>query len=304
MSRRSTYWRVVFLAVFFSTAGFGAIIFSRRPSNTRVWAADQAKTPEIVMADSLARIANVRNFHYRTETDFDPDYEKRTYNLNRVESVWLVLTPFSRAWRGPAHSFVTFGFSDSTYLAVSIEARREANESYGLLKGLGRNFELIYVIGEENDLIGKRAAFGDFDVYLYPIKAPPERIRAMLVDMLNRAESLNLRPEFYNTANNNCTSNLIRHVNTVSPGRIPAGLKLLVPGYADDVAQSLGLIDSTVPLATNRAKYRINELARGATGRPDFSRLIRAGRQETHSALPQPTVSAVSWISTRPSEDE
>ncbi len=276
MSRQATFWRVVFLAVFFSIAGFGAIVFSRRPSNTRAWAPDQARLPEIVTDDSLVRIANFRSFGYRTESDFDPQYETRTYNLNRVESVWLVLTPFSRAWRGPAHSFVTFGFSDSTYLAISIEARREATESYGLLKGLGRNFELIYVIGAESDLIGKRAAFGDFDVYLYPITAAPSKIRAMLVDMLARAESLNARPEFYNTATNNCTSNLVRHVNQVSPGRIPTGIKLLVPGYADDVAQSFGLIDSTVPLAQSRAKYRINELARAAAGRPDFSRLIRA----------------------------
>ena len=278
MSRRSTYWRIVFLAVFFSVAGFGAIIFSRRPSNTRAWAADHANLPEIVIQDSLARIANVRNFGYRTETDFDPNYETRTYNLNRVESVWLVLTPFSRAWRGPAHSFVTFGFSDSTYLAISIEARREVNESYGLLRGLGRNFELIYVIGEESDLIGKRAAFGNFDVYLYPIRATPDRIRALLVDMLNRAESLNAEPEFYNTATNNCTSNLVRHVNTVSPGRIPAGIKLLVPGYVDDVAQALGLIDPTVPLAQSRGRYRINDLARAAAGQSDFSRRIRAAQ--------------------------
>ena len=55
MSRQSTYWRVVFLVVFFSTAGFGAIIFSRRPSNPRAWAADQAKLPEIVRTDSQSR---------------------------------------------------------------------------------------------------------------------------------------------------------------------------------------------------------------------------------------------------------
>ena len=225
----------------------------------------------------MVRIANVRAFRYRTETDFDPIYETRTYNLNQVESVWLVLTPFSRAWRGPAHSFVTFGFRDSTYLAISIEARREVRESNGLQKGQGRNFEQIYVVGEESDLIGKRA-FGDFDVYLYPITATPDRIRAVLADMLARAESLNSRPEFYHTANNNCTSNLVRHVNAVSPGRIPAGIKLLVPGYADDVAQSLGLIDRTVPLAENRARYRINESARAAMGRPNFSSLIRAAQ--------------------------
>ena len=263
------------LGLFCSIVGFGAIVGSRHPSNQRPWAADHARLAEIVESDSLVRIANVRDFHYRTETDADPRYETRTINLNRVTSAWLVLTPFSKAFRGAAHSFVSFGFADSSYLAISIEARREQGETYGLLKGLGRNFELIYVLGEERDLIGKRAAFGGFDVYLYPIRTTPDRARAMLVDMLGRADRLSRQPEFYNTISNNCTSNLVRHVNRIVPGRIPMGLKLLLPGYADDVARSLGLIDSTMTLDQVRARYRINDLARRYLDSNDFSRHIR-----------------------------
>lgn len=263
------------LALFCAIVGFGAIIGSRHPSNQRPWAPDHARLAEIVASDSLVRIGNLRNFHYRTETDADPDYETRTFNLNQVRSAWLVLTPFSKAFRGAAHSFVSFGFADSTWLAISIEARREVGETYGLLPGLGRNFELIYVLGEERDLIGKRAAFGDYDVYLYPIRTTPERARAMLVDMLNRADGLARRPEFYNTLTNNCTSNLVRHVNRVVPGRIPMGIKLLLPGYADEVARSLGLIDSTMSIEQARTRYRINDQARRYLNAPDFSERIR-----------------------------
>lgn len=265
------------LTLFCAVVGFGVIIGSRRPSSTRPWASDHARMPEIIFADSAVRIANVRNFRYRSATDVDERYETRTVHLDRLESVWFVLTPFSTSWRGPAHSFVSFGFSDSTYLAISIEARREVDETYGVLKGVGRNYELIYVIGDEADLIGKRAGLGEFDVYLYPIRTTPERARAVLVDMLQRAERLRRVPEFYHTVANSCTSNLVHHVNAIVPDRIPGGLKLIFPGYADDVARQLGLIDSTLTIEAARQRYRINALAREAFGRPDFSHQIRRG---------------------------
>ncbi len=262
------------------TLSFGSIVTmlaTKHPSNDRVWAADHARLPRISVTDSIVRIEDVRNFRYRDETHFTPGYETRNYNLNRLRSVWFVLTPFSTAWRGPAHSFVSFGFDDSSFVAISIEARREVTEEYGLLKGLGRNYELIYVAADERDLIGKRAAFGGFDVYLYPVRAPAEKIRAMFLGMLDRAERLRTRPEFYNTISNNCTSNLVTHVNQVTAGRIPLGLKLLFPGYADDVAQGLGLLPQASPLDLLRRRYRINDLARQFAGAPDFSLRIRQG---------------------------
>jgi hypothetical protein len=275
---RFTFWRIILLSTWCAIAGFATIILSRRPSATRTWAPDHQRAPEIVFSDSLVRIGNFRSFRYRSETDFDPIYQSRTVHLDRLTSVALVLTPFSTAWRGPAHSFVTFAFSDSTFVAISIEARREVDESYGLLKGLGRNYELIYVIGDESDLIGRRAAFGEFDVYLYPIRTTPERARAVFVDMLRRADRLRTTPEFYNTAGNNCTSNLVRHVNRVVPSRIPAGLKLLLPGYADEVATELGLIDATLSVDEARVRFKINAAARDHLHDPDFSFQIRGNQ--------------------------
>ena len=154
---------------------------------------------------------------------FTPAYDDRAYDLDKLESVWFIVTPFSTHWRGPAHTFVSFGFSDSQYVAISVEARREPGESYGPLTGLFKQFELIYVIGDERDLIGSRAAYGGYDVYLYPIRTTRERIRALFLEMLARSNALATQPEFYNTLTNNCTSNVVDHVNHIAPRRVPRG---------------------------------------------------------------------------------
>lgn len=273
--RSGTFWRFLALTLFLSLGGFGSVIIARRPSNDRAWAPDHARTPEVVFSDSLVRIANVRDFRYSETDSVVRRWDARTYDLSALDRVWLVLTPFSSAWRGPAHSFVTFGFGDSVYVSVSVEARREVGEEYGLLRGMGRNFELIYVVGDERDVIGKRA-LESFDIYLYPIQATPDRIRAVFVDLLQRADRLGAEPEFYHTLANNCTSNLVASVNRVAPGRIPGGLKLLLPGYADEVARSLGLIDPALPIDEARTRYRINDAARAGLGAGDFSRRIRS----------------------------
>jgi hypothetical protein len=275
--RCGTFWRILALTFFLSLGGFGSVILARRASDDRDWAADHARAPDVAFSDSLVRVAQVRNFRYVGADSVVPRWETRTFDLSALDRVWLLLTPFSTAWRGPAHSFVTFGFRDSTFVSVSVEARRERSEEYGILRGLGRNFELIYVVGDEQDLIGRRAARQEGEVLLYPIRATPERIRAVFLDLLQRADRLRAEPEFYNTLANNCTSNLVASVNRVAPGRIPSGLKLLLPGYADEVARSLGLIDPALSIDEARARYRIDDAARAALGREDFSQRIRAG---------------------------
>jgi hypothetical protein len=112
-----------------------------------------------VRGDSVY-VSRVRNFSYTAEEVFTAAYDDRRYDLNKLETVWFIVTPFSTHWRGPAHTFVSFGFSDSQYVAISVEARREPGETYGPLTGLFRRFELIYVVGDERDLIGSRAVYG------------------------------------------------------------------------------------------------------------------------------------------------
>jgi hypothetical protein len=170
---------------------------------------------------------------------------------------------------------VSFGFDDGRYLAISVEARRETGETYGIVKGLLRRFELMYVVGDEQDLIGRRVVVDSAEVYLYPIRAARQDVRAMFTQMLERANAIYRQPEWYNSLTNNCTMNLVRHVNRIAPGRIPTSWRLVLPGYSDQVAHRLGLIDSTLSLAEARARFRITDKARAALGAEAFSRRIR-----------------------------
>lgn len=257
---------------------------SIRPSNDRAWSVDQSRLPSAMIDGSTAHVRNVRDFRYASATQFTPAWSDRTYDLDKLESVWFILVPFSREWRGPAHTFVSFGFSDSQYVAISVEARREQGETYSVARGLLKRYEVMYVIGDERDLIARRAVHEGDPTYVFPVTASRERMRQMFVEMLERATTLAVHPEFYNTATNNCTSNLVEHVNRVAPGRIPATWKTVVPGYSDDVASSLGLIDSTTSLDRVRQRYLVNERARAFADSASFSLRIRGFGLDTGGA--------------------
>jgi len=246
-----------------------------QPRADRTWAAQHAIMAHAdVRGDSLHN-HQMRNFTYTSEEQFTPAYDDRDYDLSKLETVWFIVTPFSKTWRGPAHTFVSFGFSDSQYVAISVEARREPTETYSALTGLFNQFEVIYVVGDERDLIGSRAVYGGYDVYVYPIRTTPARARTLFTEMLTRSNALATKPEFYNTLTNNCTSNIVDHVNRIVPRAVPHGIRTILPGYADGVAYSLGLIDNSISLDEARRRFRVNVQARRYATSPEFSRRIR-----------------------------
>lgn len=247
---------------------------SLRPSNDRDWMPNLAFMPYAEFHDSLVLIHDVRNTVYTTATDYTPVHDDRTYDLRRLESVWFIVEPFSN-WGGAAHTFLSFGFQGPEYVTISVEARKERGETYHFLKGLLRQYELMYVVADERDAIGLRANHRGDDVYLYPIQAPPQRARELFIAMLERANRLREQPEFYNTLLQNCTNTIVQHVNTLVPGQIPFSYKVLLPGYSDEVAYELGLIDTDLSYERIREHHRINEVAARYADDPDFSIRIR-----------------------------
>ena len=255
--------------------GYLLLIVVLRPSAARDWSPDQERTATAVFSGESVRIQNVRNARYRSTEDFDVRWEQRSYDLRRLDSVWFVVEPFSD-WRGPAHTFLSFGFSDGEYVAISVEIRKEKGESFSPLRGLLRQFELAYIVGDERDLIGLRANHRHDEVYLYPMRTSTERMRSLFVSMLERANQLAQHPEFYNTLVNTCTSNIVRHINIIAPGRIPFSYKTLLPAHADDLAFDLGLIDTALPRDQFRAAHQINDLALLHADSALFSSAIRS----------------------------
>ncbi len=274
-SRRHPIRRTLLLLAAVAFVGYLLLTLLLRPSNDRDWATDQQRLATAEFAADTVQVRNVRNAHYRSTSDFDVHWEDRRYDLRRLESVWYIVEPFA-SWRGPAHTFLSFGFGSGEYIAISVEIRKQRDESFSPWRGLLRQYELTYIVGDERDLIGLRANHRNDDVYLYPMRATPDAARALFVAMLERANVLAVHPEFYNTLGNNCTSNIIDHVNLIAPEPIRFSHKTMLPAYSDDLAFDLGLIDTDLPREQFRAAFRINDLALAHADSADFSEAIRA----------------------------
>ncbi len=246
-------------------------------SNTRDWTPDVARTARATFDGNRVTIENVRNFNYRSETDYDPRWETRTYDLDRIRGVDLFLS----FW-GPteiAHTIVSWDFDDGQHLAISIETRKEKGESYSALRGFFRQYELYYVVADERDLVGLRTNYRGEQVYLYRIRVPPAQARALLVDYLDEVNHLADHPEWYNALTQNCTTTIRGHAQNVGAG-YRLDWRLLANGHLDELLYERGQIDTSLPFADLRALSNITEKAKAADDSPDFSTRIRQGLPE------------------------
>lgn len=255
-------------------AVFVVLHFVRRPSTNHNWSPDQRVLASAELDGPLIHVHNIRLCTYRTTDDFTCSYYDKTFDLKQLDSLWFVVEPFGQS-KGVAHTFVSFGFGERDFVAISVEIRKEKGETYSPLCGLLREYELMYVVGDERDLIKLRTNYRHDQVYLYPIRTTRERMQRMFIDMLTRANKLRAEPEFYNTLTSTCTTNIVRHVNTIVPGRVPFSLAILLPGYSDRLAYRIGLIDTDLPFDAMREKYHINERAERYADDPQFSARIR-----------------------------
>jgi hypothetical protein len=244
------------------------------PRNDREWTQDQERLVTAAIDGDRLVVRNVRNFRWRSLTDYEASWEDRTYDLARLVRVWFVLVPFHDQDE-VAHTFLSFEFEDGGFLAVSPEIRKERGESFSAAGGLFRNYELFYTVGDERDLVKIRTDFFGDEVFVYPIKSTKEGARLALVDIAARLNSLAANPEFYDALTNSCASNVARHANAVVPGQIPTSWRVTLPGWSDELALELGLIDFEGTLADARATFKANDRAAAAGDSPDFSAKIR-----------------------------
>ena len=251
-------------------------------SNERDWQPEVAVTPNAEITGDLVTIHGVRNFDYRTETDFTPRWETRTYDLRKLDSADVIASYW--AGKAIAHVMLSFGFDEGKdYLAVSIETRKEKGESYSNLAGFFRNYELYYVVADERDVIRVRTTYRQpqEDVYIYRVKGPVENVRRVFLDYLKSINELHDRAAFYNTLTTNCTTSILFHTR-MNPESPPLSWKILLSGYVPEYLYRLGRLDTTKPFPELEKLSQVNARAHAADQDPAFSQRIREG-------LPKPT---------------
>lgn len=268
--------RVVLAVVAAVSVAAAVYAVAGRPSNERDWEPNEAVLATAELIGDSVIIRNVRNTTYRSSEDYTPAYYDAQFDVKDLRRVWFSVVPFT-ASSPMAHTFLSFEFAGPRFVAISVEARKQRGESYGPVKGMFRRYELMYVIADERDVIGVRATHRGDELYLYPVRTSPERARALFLGMLQQANELAQRPRFYHTLLANCTSTIRRHVNTLVPGRVPFTYRWILPGYTDELAYDLGLLDTDRPRDALRSRYAVGAAARAAAGSADFSVAIRRG---------------------------
>jgi hypothetical protein len=245
-------------------------------SNDRDWQTEVKVTPYATVAGDLVTIHGVRNFEYRTEIDFIPRWETRTYDLRNLDSVDLVAVYW--AGKAIAHIMVSFGFGGRDFVTMSIETRKERSESYSALAGFFKQYELVYVVGDERDLIGVRTTHRQpqEDVYVYRVRAPRVNIRRSFLDYVKTMNDMREYPQFYNTLTTNCTTGVRMH-SRVNPEAPPWSWKIMLSGYVPDRLYELDRLDTSRPFPELERLSRVNPRAHAAGQDPAFSQRIREG---------------------------
>ena len=254
------------------------------PSNDRDWKAEAAVLPYVTFSNDEFTVHNIRNFSYRTETEFTPAYYDRTFDVREFECLDVIAS----YWAGPdiAHIFLSFGFSGDKHFAVSIERRDERGEGYSTVKGLFRQYELMYVVADERNATRLRTNVHrdpPEDVYLFTVQGRIDNARRLLLEYLRKINELHERPEFYNALATNCTSNIWLHAR-VNPGRAPYSWKILLSGHVPEYLYQLGRLDTRLPFPNCNAAVRSTPPPRRRRcGR--FSRRIRVGPRRAGQTL-------------------
>jgi hypothetical protein len=242
-------------------------------SHDRGWRPEVAVMPRAFIDGDRVRITGVRNFDYRSRNEFTVRWEEREVLLSHLTGIDFYVSYWSE---GPiGHTFLSFTFDNAPPLSISIETRPEVGEGFDPIASLFKQFELIYVVGDERDLVGVRTNHRREAVFLYRLNTAPDAARRLLMIYLERINELADRPEFYHLLSNSCTINIVRYANAAGrAGRLD--IRHFLNGLFDSYLYYSGRMDTTLPFDELRRRSRINAVAEAADGAPDFSQRIRA----------------------------
>ena len=244
-------------------------------SNNRDWADEVAHIVAGVVNGPEVTLANVRNFDWRSPTDYTVRWENRTYDLDKLASADLLLS----YWSGPAiaHTLVSFGFDDGQFVTFSVEIRKERTESFSEIGGFFKQFEMSVIAADERDIVRVRTHIRKEDVYLYRLNIPKPAMRSLFLSYVDTANSLAETPQYYNTVTANCTTIVFAMINQIVSGALPLDYRLILSGYLPSYIIGVNGFTPGFTLEQLRSGGAISSRAQAASIAPDFSRRIREG---------------------------
>jgi len=258
--------------------GFAVVLawwFTIKPSNEGNWQPDVAQLAWAEVNGDEVTLHNVRNCDYRTETDYTPRWETRAVRISQVTGIDIAINYWGSPWI--AHPIVSFQFTDTLPVCFSIETRKQTGQSYSAIRGLYRQFELIYVVADERDVIRVRTNYrhGE-EIYLYRTTATPAQARERFHEYLRSLNEIRDHPRWYNAITTNCTTS-IRDQHPAAE-RIPWDWRILLNGKGDELMfERHTIVTAGLPFSELKARSLIDQRANAADAASNFSELIRIG---------------------------
>ena len=263
----------MYLSLFFSVlAGW----LMMPPSNDRNWQDDVAVLPYATIAGDLITVHNIRDNNYSSEKEYTVHHYDKTFDLKKLSSIDLFLVDWGL--KHFVHTMVSFGFGDKDYICISIETRKEKGEDYSMIKGFFRQYELMYVVGDERDLVKLRTNYRENEtVYLYRLQDTFQEVKEQVfLDYMKYINRLKVKPEWYNALLSNCTT-LIRGHTKPFVNKVTWDWRFLFNGYLDKLAYEFKTIDTSMPFHELKTRSIINHQAKKVHHDPNFSQRIRDG---------------------------
>lgn len=251
---------------------------SIRPSSQHQWSDDVEHLPAAEVRGNQVTLANVRNFSWRSDSDYDIRWETRRYDLDRLRSADVVLSHWNS--RAIAHAMISFGFDDGRQLVFSVEIRKQRGQRYSSIGGFFKQFETTLIAADENDIIRVRTNVRHEDVYLYRLCIEPGTMRALFLAYLAAANRLATQPAFYHTFTSNCSTLVHRMARQIDPD-LPWDMRLLLTGYLPEYLYRIGMLDQALSLDELRQQGHVTKRARSITADTNFSRAIRQADTST-----------------------
>ncbi len=239
-------------------AGLMIWLSTIQASNDKEWRAEVANLPKIMIQNKSVMIQNLRNATW-SEDRGTINWENRRYDLSKLNSLNLIVEPFNNS-KLMAHTMLDFGFGEQGHVIISVEARKEVFEEYSLVAGALRQFELIYVFGDEKDLLTLRALERGSALHLYPIKADSEFMVSLFKDLAKSANALHEQPKFYRTLRDNCTTSLIEHMDRHYQQKIGVRIETVFPAKSGELLHKLGRMNTKLSYQQAHKASRIDHL--------------------------------------------
>jgi hypothetical protein len=240
---------VLALAVALGGALTIVLVAARQPSLAREWDEDVRVLSGIeTLSDGAFRLTHVRDWRYTRESVASKEYFAQHYDPSDITALWLYEQELGFGGR-IAHTFLVFEFPESygpaRWLGLSVETRREVGESYSLVGGVLKSFEVTHIWATEKDLVTRRVELLDYPLRRYRVTVPDEYLARIFRQFAEETAALATTPRWYNTLTTNCTSSLVAYVNEVKADAIPWNYSLVLTGRADAYLARLGYIDAT-----------------------------------------------------------